>query len=47
MNSSLHLDCPAMFAFLRPFEAYIGSLEDLQTDKYSDKARGVEPQTAR
>ncbi|XP_022780827.1 cGMP-dependent protein kinase 1-like [Stylophora pistillata] len=29
-----------------PFEAYIGSLDDLKTDKYSDKARGVEPQTA-
>lgn len=29
-----------------PFEAYIGSLDDLKTDKYSDKDRGVEPQTA-
>ncbi|XP_068711115.1 cGMP-dependent protein kinase 1-like isoform X2 [Montipora capricornis] len=28
------------------FEAYIGSLEDMKTDKYSDKERGVEPQTA-
>ncbi|KAJ7379277.1 cGMP-dependent protein kinase 1 [Desmophyllum pertusum] len=28
------------------FEAYIGSLEDMKTDKYSDKERGVEPQIA-
>ncbi|XP_073241492.1 cGMP-dependent protein kinase 1-like isoform X2 [Porites lutea] len=26
------------------FEAYIGSLEDMKTDKYSDEKRGVEPQ---
>ena len=31
----------------RAFEAYIGSLEDMKTDKYSDKERGVEPQIAR
>ncbi|KAK2563745.1 cGMP-dependent protein kinase 1, partial [Acropora cervicornis] len=31
---------------IRAFEAYIGSLEDMKTDKYSDKERGVEPQTA-
>ena len=37
----------SLFQFLRAFEAYIGSLEDMKTDKYSDKERGVEPQTAR
>ncbi|XP_073241494.1 cGMP-dependent protein kinase 1-like isoform X4 [Porites lutea] len=29
------------------FEAYIGSLEDMKTDKYSDEKRGVEPQMLR
>ena len=36
-----------VFLSCRAFEAYIGSLEDMKTDKYSDKERGVEPQTAR
>lgn len=31
----------------RAFEAYIGSLEDMKTDKYSDEKRGVEPQMLR
>ena len=33
--------------FCRAFEAYIGSLEDMKKDNYSDKERGVEPQIAR
>ncbi|KAL9984892.1 hypothetical protein ACROYT_G007237 [Oculina patagonica] len=28
------------------FEAFIGSLEDMKTDKYSDKERGIEPHIA-
>jgi len=36
-----------VLTLFRAFEAYIGSLEDMKTDKYSDKERGVEPQIAR
>ena len=35
--------CP----FYRAFGEFIGALDDMKKDKYSDKERGVEPQIAR